>query len=283
MHDSLIRKLRREYHIRILQKVLRFNAKKKVWNNTDTASSESIRIAANMVDIIRANTGMPAGTDRLHVQGVGKNFEKATMTFLEDAFAQLLHLRPGQWDFHRGEKISRFDQYEHLSEIKRVLQNEPTLRAVLGDYIVTPDIVMSRKPESDRTINTEHGNIVAEDEDIAGKTSLRARNARPPILHATISCKWTLRSDRAQNIRTEGLNLIRNRKGGTPRIVAVTGEPLPSRLTPLVFGTGDIDCVYHFALPELREATGGNSDLLDTLIASHRLRDIGDLVFDLAI
>lgn len=280
---TIMRELRDEYHRRILREVLRFDSKKGAWNNTDTGSDESIRISAAIVEMICANTGASAGTNKIHVQRTGYEFEKATMSFIQNAFTQILHLRPGQWDFSGGGKISRFDQYEHLPAIKRVLKNEPALRAVLGDYIVTPDIVMSRNPEPDKAINTGRRNIVDDDGDIAGKTPLRQCNAQLPILHATISCKWTLRSDRAQNVRTEGLNLIRNRKGGTPRIVAVVGEPLPSRLTPLVFGTGDIDCVYHFALPELQKAAGENSDMIDMLVKSRRLRDICDLVFDLAI
>ena len=53
-----------------------------------------------------------------------------------------------------------------------------------------------------------------------------------------------MRSDRAQNSRTEALNLIRNRKGNLPHIVVVTGEPMPARIASLALGTGDIDCVY---------------------------------------
>jgi hypothetical protein len=108
------------------------------------------------------------------------------------------------------------------------------------------------------------------------------------ILHASISCKWTIRSDRSQNTRTEALNLIRNRKGHLPHIVAVTAEPLPTRIATLALGTGDIDCVYHFALPELKDTIEEmkNQDLLEPLLAmieGKRLRDISDLPFDLAI
>ena len=51
-------------------------------------------------------------------------------------------------------------------------------------------------------------------------------------------------------------------------------------------GTGDIDCVYHMALMELALSVkeNGNEDqqeMLDTLIAGKRLRDISDLPFDL--
>ncbi len=82
--------------------------------------------------------------------------------------------------------------------------------------------------------------------------------------------------------------MIRNRKGPLPHIVAVTAEPLPTRIAPLALGTGDLDCVYHFALPELRQAVVdvGNEDQLDmleTLVAGRRLRDISDLPFDLAV
>ena len=107
-------------------------------------------------------------------------------------------------------------------------------------------------------------------------------------MHASISCKWTIRSDRSQNTRTEALNLIRNRKGRLPHIVAVTAEPLPTRLAALALGTGDLDCVYHFALHELQDSIKeiNNEDQLDMLmmlIDGRRLRDISDLPFDLAI
>ncbi len=109
-----------------------------------------------------------------------------------------------------------------------------------------------------------------------------------PILHAVVSCKWTLRSDRAQNARSEALNLVRNRKGRLPHVVVVTGEPTPVRISSLALGTGDIDCVYHFALPELlaavREKGGEDTkELLDMMIDGKRLKDIADLPLDLAV
>ena len=110
-----------------------------------------------------------------------------------------------------------------------------------------------------------------------------------PILHASISAKWTMRSDRAQNSRTEALNLIRNRKGQTPHIVVVTGEPSPSRLASLALGTADIDCLYHAFLPELvasvdeLEGREDLAELVHTLVDGKRLKDIADLPLDLAI
>lgn len=80
--------------------------------------------------------------------------------------------------------------------------------------------------------------------------------------------------------------MIRNRKGHTPHIVIITAEPYPQRISSVALGTGDIDCVYHFALRELM-ATAEKlknetiSDTIETLVNGKRLRDISDLPFDL--
>ena len=70
--------------------------------------------------------------------------------------------------------------------------------------------------------------------------------------------------------------------------MVVTGEPTPSRISSLALGTGDIDCVYHFALDELSESVAdlGNSeaqDMLAIMIEGKRLKDIADLPLDLAV
>ena len=73
-----------------------------------------------------------------------------------------------------------------------------------------------------------------------------------------------------------------------PHVVVVTGEPLPSRLASLALGTGDIDCVYHFALPELISSVDklGSEDsvrLVRMMVEGKRLKDIADLPLDLAV
>ena len=82
--------------------------------------------------------------------------------------------------------------------------------------------------------------------------------------------------------------MIRNRKGHTPHIVVVTAEPMPTRIASLALGTGDIDCVYHFALNELIQVAKDSEneavqDSLETMVVGGRLRDIADLPFDLVI
>lgn len=169
-----------------------------------------------------------------------------------------------------------------------VKQRGQTAGASLGNgYLVAPDIIVSRGLCDDEEINNPD---IYVDDNVCLKADLRKKNGGAPILHASISVKWTIRSDRAQNSRTESLNLVRDRKGRLPHIVVVTGEPLPSRLMSLALGTGDIDCVYHFALYELIQAVkeygkNGREDIieqLDTLVNGRRLKDISDLPLDLA-
>jgi len=203
------------------------------------------------------------------------------------AFQLIEHLRPGDWTFSVNRNLTEFDQYEHLADLAKVLSQHPSLRATLGDYLVKPHIIVGRRAVSDLEINRKTDIL---GEDLARLTPLRASNCPDPkpILHASISCKWTIRSDRSQNARTEGLNLIRNRKGNTPHIVVVTAEPLPSRIASVALGTGDLDCVYHMALYELGESVEEVDDetlteMFDLLVDGKRLRDISDLPFDLAI
>ena len=154
-----------------------------------------------------------------------------------------------------------------------------------NDYMVAPDVVVYRETEPDEIIN-EQEMIV--DESVSILSDIRKSCSSLPILHSSISAKWTMRSDRAQNSRTEALGLIRNRKGHLPHIVVVTGEPMPARIASLALGTGDIDCVYHFALNELVESVNevgaeDSIEMLKILITGKRLKDISDLPLDLAV
>jgi hypothetical protein len=173
-----------------------------------------------------------------------------------------------------------------LAALQAAVKANPELAVALGsDYLIKPDVIIIRYPEEDDTIN-KPGRIV--DEQSGRLTSLRKINKPKPTLHASVSCKWTIRSDRAQNARSEAFNLVRNRKGRLPHVAVVTGEPAPNRIASIALGTGDIDCVYHFALPELVETVKklGYEDaieMLNTMIEGKRLRDIADLPLDLVV
>ena len=271
--------LRQAYHRRICEEVLRQNAS-GVPNNSDGSSAGSVRIGKGIIERL----GFDVKTGKLAGQTAGRRFEEATKDYLREAFGLLIHLRPGEWEFSSGGDIRDYEQYLHLSDVSKMVKQHEELRIIFGDYIVTPDIVVCRKPVSDQAINRTE--TLLEEKETADHTPLRSANSAADILHASVSCKWTIRSDRSQNARTEGLNLVRNRKGKTPHIVVVVGEPMPGRIASLAYGTGDIDCVYHFALRELTAAAADNdtdSDLLNSLVSGRRLRDISDLPFDLSI
>lgn len=281
--------LRGQYHARICQEIIRINdaGKPKARPNfADKGNASSIAIAWGVVRRLNCLHDK----DQLVGQVTGGRFETITCDFLREAFAELQHLRPGRWLYTVNKPISAFDQYEHLAYLSELFSDNVALASAMGgDYIVAPDIVVGRYPVTDEEINQEEL-VISDVSSVASLTPLRESNRQStyPLLHASISCKWTIRSDRAQNTRTEALNLIRNRKGHSPHIVAVTSEPLPTRLAALALGTGDLDCVYHLALPELIEAIAevdnvDQMDMLQTLVDGRRLRDISDLPFDLAI
>ncbi len=281
-----IEQLRQNYHYRICQEIIRIKRGGSVEypNFADGSNKSSREIAFGIVEQLEC----PVISGKIKGQTTGGLFESKTKEFLEKAFGLLEHLRPGNWEYSLNANITDFDQYEHLAYLVKLASSDKDLASILGvGYIVKPDIVIGRYPVSDAEIN-RYQEIVDRGV-LANLTSLRENNYQEKrlLLHASVSCKWTLRSDRSQNARTESLNLVRNRKGNLPHIVAVTAEPLPSRIAALALGTGDLDCVYHFALPELTEAVRSTSeDQLDTLkgmIEGRRLRDISDLPFDLAI
>lgn len=278
-------KARMAYHAALLESTLTINSS-GVPSNADKDSKNSVLIAKGIADLLQAETG-----ERMAGQTSGSQFEAICADFVRATFLKLGHLRPGTWDVHQvGSRnrleIASYEQYAHLVALDRAAKNDPELAAALGsDYTITPDIVVVRDTEDDSVINAPAFLV---DDDISRLSSLRKKNWGRPLLHASISCKWTIRSDRAQNSRSEALNLVRNRKGRLPHVVVVTAEPTPSRLASIALGTGDIDCVYHFALYELQKTVAAlgkddAADLLAVMVNGKRLKDISDLPLDLAV
>jgi hypothetical protein len=146
-----------------------------------------------------------------------------------DLLSGLVALGPSRgWEVTRSGSVSQFAQYAHLAELQRLFEQLPTLRSTLGqDYEVSTDVMVSLPDPNN--------------------------SGGPRVLHAAVSSKLTIRSDRVQNIRYEFGTLVRNRKGRLPHLVVVTAEPLPSRLVSIARGTGDIDAVYHLLFDEMDE------------------------------
>jgi len=284
--QTLIAEARRKYHAGLLANGILTVDDKGVASNADKSSKLSVSIAQGIARRLMAEV-----RDKSVGQTAGAKFEQLNMEFLEATFPYLQNLRPGKWHIVKlgnrsSIKTSSFAQYEHLDYLNNLTREDARLAASMGnDYMVAPDVVVYRETEPDEVINAQQ---VIVDETVCGLSDIRKSCGGLPILHASISAKWTMRSDRSQNSRTEALGLIRNRKGHLPHIVVVTGEPLPARIASLALGTGDIDCVYHFALGELVEAVNDAqaedaAEMLRILVSGRRLKDISDLPLDLAV
>jgi hypothetical protein len=217
-------------------------------NTADGDSRQSVAIAEAVLQILDLTDQVPGG------QRAGSSLEAGVHGLLAMEMPRLDPSRP--WVVGRGGQISRFRQYAHLARVDDIVKHDRTLRVELGlDYMISPDV----------TVSFDHGD-----------------GDEPPVLHAAISCKFSIRSDRVQNIRHEGVGMIRHRRGRQPHIVTVTSEPLPSRLAAICRGTGEVDAVYHVCLPELTEAVEavGNATQAEDLaesVGQHRLFDLGDL------
>jgi hypothetical protein len=279
--------LRKAFHKSLLDAGV-LSSKNGIASNADKDNGPSVRLSASIYEQL-CTTAM-AASERLAGQTAGASFEVICAEFLREAFGRLEHLRPGEWlvgkDGIQGSRgVATFEQYSHLAKLESVARKDSELRAILGsDYLIKPDVLVARRPITDAEVNINER--VFADGSVATKTPLRLSNSDALILHATISCKWTMRSDRAQNARTEALNLMKNRKGHVPHIAVITAEPTPGRIASLAFGTGEIDCVYHFALDELVRAVASDTaddGTLNAMIDGKRLRDIADLPFDLIV
>ena len=116
------------------------------------------------------------------------------------------------------------------------------------------------------------------------------QGSRLPELEIGLSLKWSLRTDRAQDCRSQGAKLSALRRGRMPHFAAVTMEPRPYMLNLLGGGSGDVDCVYHLDLPALTTAIdtvyGPRTDktsrrtvaTFERLVEQRRLRDYDELV-----
>ena len=275
-----LKQARKEFHAACLAGPISITkAVPSIADVSNKASREISSALVSKIGVTQQKAEKPAG------QTAGHMFESVCQEFLQDSFAKLAHLRPGGFTVERAKAISLFDQYAHLDELRLLADASRELKTHLGtDYLIKPDVVVIREPETDDNINV---NAPLVDETVARQTSLRQANGAYATLHASVSCKLTIRSDRVQNTRSEALNLVRNRKGRLPHIAAITAEPVPSRIAAIALGTGDIDCVYHFALIELvevlKEQERETLELVETMIEGKRLRDISDLPLDLVI
>ena len=225
-------------------------------NFADVDNAESMRIGGGMLDELAVTRDEVSDVPK----DPGGPLEREVRDHLASALP-CLHPDRG-WMVARGVIITRFDQYAHLSQVDELVRANPELRITIGtDYLIKPDVTVAL------------GN-------------LSTASGLPP-LHAAISCKWTIRSDRVQNIRHECLQMIRHRRGRQPHLVTVTAEPLPSRLASIARGTGEVDAVYHVAYDAMdasvaRNANADQQDAWREVVGQRRLLSYELLVDTLA-
>jgi NgoMIV restriction enzyme len=223
-------------------------------NSADIDNQASLTLAAEVLQrlgISNPNLQGNVGPVFAPPANPGPRLEIEVLEFLS---RELRALDPHRrWQVSRGLGIAKYAQYQHLTGVAEAIAKDPNLRVTLGtDYLITPDVTVG----------------------LLGTPTLTDH----PWLHAAVACKWTIRSDRVQNIRHENRNMINHRRGRLPHLITVTAEPLPSRLASIARGTGEVDVTYHIAFAELEAAvqTVGGPNQQDEWLevtSQNRVRD----------
>lgn len=201
-------------------------------------------------------------------RNVGYEFEEVVKQFIENT---LNKISDDKWRVSRLKNDKKFlyeyAQYGYLDKQKT------------DEYIACPDIVVSKKSDVSKWVNA-----------VRKATNNSANVNHKPVLISSISCKWSLRTDRAQNNCKEVLDLIEKRHGSVPKIFCVIGDVYPPHLRsviPSANSSGKIDCVYHIALPEFINALNKSKNNSRMIQEFHNyidlgiLKDISELPLDL--
>ncbi|MFE7295096.1 NgoMIV family type II restriction endonuclease [Streptomyces sp. NPDC057579] len=204
-------------------------------------------------------------------------------------------------------RLEEFEQYAYLNALKTLAEDASP--EVMTALIRLERATQSTGPELPQLVNKLKETLAAADGrrralvDLLGDESpLRLdvavdrsvppapadASGNPKHLVAGFSLKWSLRTDRLQDPRTQGAKMAAMRRGRMPHFAAVTMEPRPYMLGRLGRGTGDLDCVYHLALSPLIEAVQAvftdnkdrvrQRDMFMRMVEQRRLRDYDDLV-----
>ncbi|MBV1853952.1 NgoMIV family type II restriction endonuclease [Catellatospora tritici] len=241
-------------------------------NIADATSAVSTRIAGIAYDMLKISKTDAADLSKADESAEdeepgtakprGKSSGIALERLIRDDLATVLAAGASErgWTVECGRKASSYRQFSHLDALQELFVKQPELRAAVGqDYQVQTDVCVGLP---------------------AGGP------AGGELLHAAVSSKWSLRSDRAQNVRHEFGMLVRNRRGRLPHLVLVTAEPLPTRLLSIARGTGEIDAVYHLLFHEIAQgvqtSTKKQRDAWDELVGQGRLLPYRALAHTLA-
>ena len=279
--------IRKEYHEAVCTELISYRHGSDVPSFVDEASTTGVELGRWVISKLSCGIGRKEPRSDM----VEQRFTELTREFIRHSLTLLGQPIVGEWIVSTTGvemAVDAFGRRTTVPDIQRVLAGYPRLRTELNRYcLIAPDIIVARRVRRDNLTNPGRNSPFHEKE-VQPATISHKDTVHECLLHAIISCNWTVRGNRDERTPTEVLNLFRDRKGHTPHIMAVTFEPLPTRLASIALGTGDLDCLYHVALGELLEAIDevGNSDhkeVVQDLVQGRRLRDISDLPVDLAI
>jgi hypothetical protein len=208
------------------------------------------------------------------------------------------------------QKLYNFDQYRHVGAVRdvkpgrskefnaawrrltRYVLKQPTRPAEVRrveEMIAAVEASVDAADAVLRKLLDEIG-----EESLLGLDLTVARQGcddRLPALEVGLSLKWSLRTDRAQDCRSQGAKMSALRRGRMPHFAVVTMEPRPYMLNLLGGGSGDVDCVYHLDLAALQTAVDDvysktpkrrkGRDQFHRLVDQRRIRDYDDLVSEI--
>jgi len=233
----------------------------------------------SLLDLISERCGTATENPSLSFQNRIEALNKSVIDLIYTNIQDLHYSSPWKWKITTENHLEGNNDSDLYRDFSPLIEINKPLTQLEG--VLIPNILI------ERSMNTESFIIdqVHFENKPVGSYQTTDDNSpyTKPILQGSIFLKWFI-----SDIRSEFIHPIRNRKGSLPHIAAVTAEPLPTRIATLALGTGDLDCVYYFALPELQTVLEENHyedhlDLLQMMIEGRRLRDISDLPFDLAI
>lgn len=257
-------------------------------STSDSHDAGSIEWGEAMFDALGVQRGRP------EIPRVGSVMEHAAAEHLKT-------LRP---DLMLGQSrpAMEFHQYAHLAVFKEFVRRYKAPSQDLTDITseiaeALPSSVSSalvRRLEAAGTAVEANHQLVSEllgamPEESMLKLDISVSAPKPGgRLLIGLSSKWSLRTDRAQDCISQGSKLVSLRRGHMPHYAVLTMEPRPSMLRLIAYGSGSVDCVYHLALQELRDAAKLLESrrrqsnwppriLLERMIAQGRIRDYGEL------
>lgn len=269
-------------------------------NTSDASEKLSVEIGEALFDVLGVS----------HVR-TGEKDEPTGSQLAKAVTADLLHrFAPARAaEISSERKLFEFEQYRHVGVIRTVKPGRTKEFNAAWKRLTTH--VRKRKTGADlrrvdamieaveRSVDASDAalrKLLDElgDESLLGldlTVSRRGLPARLPTLELGLSLKWSLRTDRAQDCRSQGAKMSALRRGRMPHFAVVTMEPRPYMLNLLGGGSGDVDCVYHLDLPALTEAVDTvyvkttqrrrGRDQFHRLVEQRRIRDYDNLVAEI--